>query len=228
MYWRPPMAPKNQMCESEVQSSPRRAGPFIKWAGGKTQLLPYLRELIPKNLGTYYEPFIGGGALFFALADEGRFTRAILNDWNKDLVETYRVVRDFPEDLMTFLRERECEYELSPKDTFLRWRAPDKELRETVGPVERAGRFILLNKAGFNGLYRVNKYGQFNVPWGKRPVVRTFDEGNIRACSEVLERYATLRQGDFSDACLDAQPGDTVCGTRSALLWPFDSWSRGV
>lgn len=183
------------------------AHPFIKWAGGKTQLIPHLRDIFPKKVSTYYEPFIGGGAVFFALANEERFARAVINDWNGELVNLYRVIRDFPEEIMTFLREREAEYEAAPRDTYMAWRNPDMT---KLGPVEKAGRFILLNKAGFNGLYRVNRSGGFNVPWGQKVKVTTFDEANIRACSSVLERWAEIRQGDFVDACEGALAGDCV------------------
>ncbi len=187
-----------------------KAHPFVKWVGGKTQLIPYLREILPSKIQTYYEPFIGGGAVFYALGDEGRFKRAVLNDWNADLVNTYRVVRDFPEELMAFLTSLETMYKESPKAIYAMWRNPESSDLTPLEPVQLAGRFIFLNKAGFNGLYRVNLKGKFNVPWGQKLEVRTHDPENIRACSALLDRVASIRQGDFLDACSDAQPGDCV------------------
>lgn len=188
------------------------ARPFIKWAGGKTQLIPAILDLLPKHTNSYYEPFTGGGAVFFAMAAADRFERAVLNDWNKELIETYRVVRDFPEDLMKLLRDREEAYEQSPKTVFKAWQRPDPLLaRELLHkPISRAARFIFLNKAGFNGLYRVNKAGEFNVPWGQKLKVVTHDPENIRACSDVLNRYVRLRTGDFADAVKDAEADDVV------------------
>jgi DNA adenine methylase len=188
-----------------------RATPYIKWVGGKTQLLPQLLDLFPKKIGTYIEPFIGGGSVYYAVAAERRFEHAIINDWNTELVTTYRMVRDVPDQLMALLRSIEEEYVTSPEEIYYAWRAKDpKEL----SPVETATRFIFLNKAGFNGLYRVNQKGGFNSPWGKRLKVNTFDYENIRACSVALggtlEGTVTIRQGDFADAVTEAKSGDCV------------------
>lgn len=186
------------------------AHPFIKWVGGKTQLLPQLLDLFPKRARTYYEPFIGGGAVFFALAAAGRFEQAVLNDQNAELVNLYRVVRDFPEELMTWLSATEARYEQAPAAVYESIRNPNPILaKELSDPIAQAGRFIFLNKAGFNGLYRVNRKGGFNVPWGKRLTLRTHDPENIRACAEVLNGV-TLKQGDFADVCQTAGEGDLV------------------
>lgn len=188
-----------------------KAHPFIKWAGGKSQLVPTIREVLPPKIRTYHEPFLGGGALFFALAAEKRFERAVLNDWNRELVDTYRVVRDFPEELVDRLRKMEETYGEAPKTMYEAWRNPDPHLAELMsGPIHRAGRFIFLNKAGFNGLYRVNKQGVFNVPWGKKLKVRTFDEANIHACAAALNEAVSIRQGDFVQAVEGAREGDVV------------------
>jgi DNA adenine methylase len=183
------------------------ARPFIKWVGGKNQLLGDLLPLIPQKIRTYYEPFIGGGAVFFALTVEQRFEHATINDWNAELVETYRVVRDFPDDLMKALREREDSYAAGPQPIYQHWREMDPK---TLSPVERAMRFIFLNKTGFNGLYRVNKAGKFNVPWGhKLGRVALFDEDNIRECSTVLSK-TIIMTGDFAEAVYPAAAGDVV------------------
>lgn len=180
-----------------------QARPFIKWAGGKTQLLPQLLDIFPGKIGTYYEPFLGGGAVFFALAHQKRFHRAMLNDWNRELIDAYRAVRDFPEDLVGQLSAL-----VYSRETFdeLRLKTPDD-----LGPVRRAVRLIYLNKTGFNGLYRVNRKGQFNTPFGKfKTPPRIVDAENIRLCSEVLNRYASLYSTDFSEVVKDAGPEDVV------------------
>ncbi len=188
------------------------AYPFLKWVGGKTQLLPHLLDLFPRKARTYYEPFLGGGAVFFALAARNRFERAVLSDHNRELVDAYRVVRGFPDDLARLLCDIEAEYEADPKGTYQKWRSPPPDLAAKLvkRPISRAARLIFLNKAGFNGLYRVNRKGAFNVPWGKRPRVRTFDTENLQACASTLDRWASLQQGDFSAVTADAGAEDLV------------------
>jgi DNA adenine methylase len=179
------------------------AHPFLKWAGGKRQILDQLLAILPKQMETYYEPFVGGGAVFFALAAEGRFRRALLNDANRELMDCYQAIRSFPEDLIDQLG-------LWPvnKDTFTQVRAWSPA---ELSPIMRAARMIYLNKAGFNGLYRVNKKGEFNVPYGKwkRPP-KVLHADNLRACSEVLNRFATLYCQDFAEVVGDTGPGDVV------------------
>lgn len=186
-----------------MNPSPR---PFVKWAGGKALHIERLLPLFPKRIHTYFEPFLGGGAVFYTMASLGRFERAVLNDYNQDLVEVYKVVRDFPDDLMTALFAIEEVYPSDPKGTYEAWKNPSTKL----GPIERAARFVFLNKAGFNGLFRVNKRGQFNVPWGKRPKVKTYDAGNLLACSQALNKMVALRHGDFVPALSEAREGDLV------------------
>lgn len=184
------------------------AHPFIKWAGGKTQLLDQLTTILPNRIRTYYEPFIGGGALFFALAQEKRFQRAVINDWNTELTDTYKSIRDFPDDLIRLLGQLKAEFLEDPKGTYQREK--DKNPQELT-PVNRAARFIFLNKTGFNGLYRVNRRGQFNVPLGKSASPpRILDEANIQACSKVLNHFVVVTSGDFAAVIADAQPGDCV------------------
>jgi DNA adenine methylase len=184
-----------------------QAHPFIKWVGGKTQLLSELLKHFPEKIGTYYEPFIGGGAVFFTLASTRRFERACINDWNEELVNLYRTVRDSPADLMAVLLVIEEEYKETPETVYYKWRAEDPK---TLKPLVAAARFIFLNKAGFNGLYRVNKKGGFNVPWGKREKVTTFDPENILACSKALLMNGSITQGDFESAVTEAKAGDLV------------------
>jgi DNA adenine methylase len=182
--------------------------PVFKWAGGKRQLLPELRKHIPVKFGTYHEPFVGGGALFFDVAPK----HAVLNDMNARLMQTYTAIRDYVELVIGRLRD----YQTQHYDWKTRGR--DRELFEIVraadinaqGPIQVAAWMIFLNKLCFNGLYRVNKHGQFNVPYGrykKTPLI--CDAENLRAASEALTRI-TLRSGDFRFACADAKRGDLV------------------
>lgn len=183
------------------------ARPFIKWVGGKAQLLGDLLPIFPRKIRTYYEPFIGGGACFFTLAAEGRFEHAVINDWNRELTDVYRVIRDFPEELMKTLRWFEKAYSEEPQEIFEAWREKDPF---DLDPIYRAGRMIFLNKAGYNGLYRVNKSGKFNAPWGHEPTVTTFEEDNIRDANHLLNWKTTILTGDFEEAVAYAREGDFV------------------
>src|SRR3954471_18243085 len=140
------------------------AKPVLKWAGGKRQLLgDILREvkrLKPKGIDTYYEPFVGGAAVFFALANEGLFERARLSDQNEDLIRVYSELRDDAEQVIVEL-EKLCA-EGHSEETYYKVR--DRRPRKGAS---RAARFIYLNKTGYNGLYRVNRSGDFNVPYGR-------------------------------------------------------------
>jgi DNA adenine methylase len=165
------------------------AAPFIKWVGGKRQLLPTILDVTPRKVsGTYHEPFIGGGAVFFALFAEGRIRRAVLSDVNRELIDAYTSVRDQPEELISALREHRNE-----KAHYYRVRATEVE---RLSAVERAARFIFLNRCGYNGLYRVNASGKFNVPFGRYANPTICDAHNLRAASRAL-REVELRCGDF-------------------------------
>lgn len=182
---------------------PPKAKPFLKWAGGKTQILGRIFEHLPKVLRTYYEPFLGGGAVFFALAQERELSRAVINDCNVELMDCYRVIRDFPEDLMRQLDRYKYDQKLFDR---LRAQMPAK-----LSPVQRAARMIYLNKNGFNGLYRVNRKGEFNVPFGtfKNPP-RTYDRENILACSKLLSRFVDIQNIDFQESLRTARGDDLV------------------
>lgn len=196
-------------CIGQAQREDARvaeARPFIKWAGGKSQLLEPIRELIPAKIRTYFEPFLGGGAVFFSLAAEGRFGRAILNDWNAELIDAYRIVRDFPGDLVPKMAQLKEDYQADPEPTFYRERARDPQ---QLSPLERAARFLFLNRTAFNGMYRVNKKGEYNVPWGRYKNPAILNEPLLRACSAALAE-TTLRQGDFAAGTKGAKKGDFV------------------
>ena len=183
-------------------AKPRRARsrrptprPFLKWVGGKTQLLEQLLGRIPDNIGTYYEPFIGGGALFFALKPE----RALLGDFNAELIGTYRAVRD---ELPMLIKALEGHY--YEKNYFYDVRALKPE---TLSSTEAAARTIFLNRAGFNGLYRVNSKGEFNVPFGRYTNPLICDHENLEACSSLLQG-AELQQGSFETVLEQTKDGD--------------------
>ena len=171
--------------------------PFMKWVGGKTQLMPELLRRIPSDIGTYYEPFIGGGALFFALKPK----KAVLGDYNAELIETYTVVRDGLPQLIQLLEGHYYE-----KNYFYSVRALDTE---RLSAAESAARTIYLNRTGFNGLYRVNSKGQFNVPFGRYSNPLICDHENLEACSALL-RSAQLQQGSFERVLRSAKAGDFV------------------
>lgn len=172
------------------------AGPFLKWVGGKTQLLPELLSYTPARFNTYIEPFIGGGALFFALQP----AKAILADSNPELINCYTVVRDRVEDLIIALRD----YPYSEAFYYsLRAEMPQDK-------VLRAARMIYLNRTCYNGLYRVNKQGQFNVPFGRytNPVI--CDAERLRVASYAL-RHAELRCANYQETLQTyAKPGDFI------------------
>ena len=155
--------------------------PFVKWAGGKTQLIKKLDEYFPKFEGTYYEPFLGGGAVFFHLLPK----KAVLSDTNAELINLFQVIQKNPEDLMARLDEHQLK--VQDKEYFLDVRAWDLS---GLDEIEQAARTIYLNKTCFNGLYRVNSKGQFNVPFGRTPQgnpPQLYLKNNIEACSQVLE-----------------------------------------
>jgi len=160
------------------------AKPFIKWVGGKRELLPDLLPYIPKNIETYFEPFLGGGALFWRLASEGRFNRAFISDLNEELTNLYAIVQGRSVEFMQAV-DRMADLYRSHADPL----AVFKAVRSGKPPneIERAARFLFLNKTAFNGLHRMNKKGEFNAPWGKNINVNFYDPENIRACSELLQ-----------------------------------------
>ncbi len=182
--------------------------PFLKWAGGKRQLLPVLRKYIPKSYKTYFEPFIGAGALLFDLQPK----RAIINDTNEKLINCYQVIKDSPKELLEITREHQNN---NSKDYYYKLRELDRELYKSIfdnlSNVEKAARIIYLNKTCFNGLFRVNSQGQFNVPYGdnKNPVIA--EERIIMAISEYLnENKVQILNQDFAKAVSSAKSGDFI------------------
>lgn len=168
--------------------------PIVKWAGGKTRLLPELLKRVPRTIDTYVEPFAGGAALFFALAaravehGERPFKRAVLADKNEDLVACYRAVRDRVEDVISALRPYRYDRELY-------YRAREQDPR-TLDDVSRAARLVFLNRTCYNGLWRVNSKGKFNVPFGKYKNPTILDADGLRAAARLLEGV-TIEIADF-------------------------------
>ncbi|MBX3184536.1 MAG: DNA adenine methylase [Polyangiaceae bacterium] len=173
--------------------------PVLKWAGGKSSLLPEVLARLPRSIDTYYEPFLGGAAVFFALAAERRFERAVLADKNPELINVYSVVQRHVELLI-----RELSTMQHDERTYYR-------VREEIPPgkIRRAARTIYLNRTGYNGLYRVNRSGVFNVPFGRYKNPKVCDEARLRAASQALQ-HAELHVADFEHATLQAGPGDAV------------------
>ena len=181
------------------------AKPFVKWVGGKTQLLDDIKKTLPHNLSqikdvTYIEPFVGGGAvLFWILQEYPNITRAIINDINEELICTYRVIKSDVENLILELTRIQTEYlaldEIARKDYFLSLRERYNEKNNS--DIETAALFIFLNRTCFNGLFRVNSKGKFNVPHGRYTNPKICDEETLRADSAILQRVEILC-GDFS------------------------------
>ncbi len=179
--------------------------PFLKWAGGKRQLLSQIRKFYPRKYGIYFEPFVGAGAVLFDIQPR----ETVINDANGELVNVYRTIRNDPEGLITLLNQHEGN---NTKEYFYQLRSLDRDHAfEALTEVERAARIIYLNKTCFNGLFRVNSQGQFNVPYGsyKKPLI--VDEVVIRAVSHYLnEARINISNDDFEEAVSGAGRGDFV------------------
>lgn len=178
-------------------SSPHSAGGLLRWAGSKRQLLPVIKAHVPANIECYIEPFAGSACLFFSL----HARKAILADINPELMTTYRAVRKCPAAVAASLKGRR-----RSKVEFLRMRSLNPR---DLAPAERAARFIYLNRFCFNGLYRTNRRGGFNVPYGGSRTGRLPTLEMLKACSKAL-RHVVLLTGDFEIAIKRARPGDFV------------------
>lgn len=177
--------------------------PFLKWAGGKRQLIDEIRRHIPASFGTYYEPFIGAGAVLFALRPEV----AVVNDINHELVNCYHVIQDsldeLLEDLQTHSNDKDYYYKLRDLDLTRKY--------NKLTPVQRASRLIYLNKTCFNGLFRVNSSGHFNVPYGRYKNPKILNEPVLRAVHDYLASHqVTILNTDFEKAVAEANPKDFI------------------
>jgi DNA adenine methylase len=170
--------------------------PFLRWAGGKTRLVPRLAPHFPTAFAGYFEPFLGGGAVFFA-AGRRAGSRVVLADLNEELVNVWTLVRDEPRALLAAAgayagKDTEADYYVI------------RDGPAPTDPVERAARFLYLNQTAWNGLWRVNRWGRFNVPWGARPF-RGIADGELLGVSELLAAVE-IRLADFREVL--AEPGD--------------------
>lgn len=185
-----------------------KAKPFVKWAGGKRQIIDELKKYIPDEFNTYYEPFIGGGALLFELAPK----KAIINDSNAELMNVYQVLCDDSK------FKKMCRvlnnYEANHSEEFfyeIRNKDKNKNTFNRLSDYTRAARTIYLNKACFNGLYRVNSKNEFNVPFGKKSKVNTYDGNNLITVSNYLTMNdINILNKDFEEVLKDAKKGDFV------------------
>lgn len=198
------IADKNNMFDSIAKIIDEKPKPFVKWVGGKRQLLRQFRDLglyPPEDFdpitNTYYEPFVGGGAVFFDLLP----MKAELSDLNYELVTTYNVIKNNVDELIKSLKKHKYE-----KEYYLKLRAKDPK---KLSDIEVASRFIYLNRTGFNGMYRVNSRGEFNVPFGKYTNPIICDEENLRRASKALQKV-TVKQRDYKNVLKKAKKGDFV------------------
>lgn len=206
--------------------------PFVKWAGGKRQILDELLSKMPNNFNRYIEPFVGGGALFFKLESEKHNPKRI-NDTNKQLINCYTQIRDNKKLLIRemdklqrghnkskLIDQNDDTYYYGVRDKF------NKRVNvkyEDLTPLD-AARFIYLNKTCYNGLYRVNSFGEFNVPSGKKNQINIYSLDNINSCSIALQE-TDIKVGDFEDACKYLRRGDFVF-FDSPYYETFDSYQK--
>ncbi len=180
--------------------------PFVKWAGGKRQLIPILNENLPETFGTYFEPFLGGGALLFHMLTERQDQKCNISDLNSDLVLSYTTIRDRTEALIISLKNHEKNYQKDSKSYYYSIRESNPRSQ-----IEKTSRLIFLNRTCFNGLYRVNSKGKFNVPLGKYSNPNIVNEENLRSVSHILQSSKVAIQcRDFESVLRDAKKGDLV------------------
>jgi DNA adenine methylase len=183
-----------------------RPQPFLKWAGGKSQMLRDLGEHFPRHFSKYYEPFLGGGAVFFHLVRKFPSFSAVLSDSNEELINVYEVVKTNVEQLVETLKTHKANYGRQAEEYYYQVRK-----QRPFDSVEKAARLIFLNKTCYNGLYRVNRKGEFNVPFGRYENPRILDEENLRTASRVLNHTnAELLTADYQEATKDASKGDFI------------------
>lgn len=183
------------------------ARPIVKWAGGKRQLIDKLLELMPSNYNHYFEPFVGGGALLFELMPDN----ATINDINHELLAIYKSLGN-EEDYKLMIQELEKHERLHSEEHYYEVREEDRNPHfQDLPNWKRASRAIYLNKSCFNGLYRVNANGYFNVPSGKKKKVQTYDKENIEKLHNYfMTKKVTILEGDFTKAVETAKAGDFV------------------
>jgi DNA adenine methylase len=181
----------------------QKVRPVLKWAGGKSRLLPDLLGRLPDSFDAYHEPFLGGGALFFELANQRRLTKAYISDVNQALIDVYQALRDCVGEVIYLLKIHRSRHGETHYYRVRTWTPGQLTL------AERAARVIYLNRTCYNGLYRENQSGEFNVPFGRYKNPLICDEPNLRAVSHVL-RDVDISCGPFSSVLKTAKAGDLV------------------
>ncbi|BAZ43763.1 DNA adenine methylase [Chondrocystis sp. NIES-4102] len=178
------------------------AQPFLKWAGGKRQLLAAIKQYIPQRFTQYYEPFVGAGAVLFFLQPKN----SLINDTNSELINCYRVIKDHPQELINLCQQHQHNH---CKEYYYSLRQQDRQANfKDKNPIERAARIIYLNKTCFNGLYRVNSRGEFNVPLGNYSNPIIVEPAVIKSVSLYLNQGdITITNGDFASAVAKANQG---------------------
>lgn len=182
--------------------------PFVKWVGGKRQLMPEIKNLIPKNFNTYYEPFVGGGAVLYDLSHNN----VVINDYNSELINVYNCIKNIKkfDKLIKILNTHEVNHS---KEYYMEVRSQDrdKDKFKKMLDYKRAARTIYLNKSCFNGLYRVNSKNEFNVPFNKKEKVNTYEKDNLNLIHNYFNKInITILNGDFEVAVKNAKKGDFV------------------
>ena len=201
--------------------------PIIKWAGGKRQLLPIITNMMPKKYNIYYEPFFGGGAVFFSLDPQ----KAVINDFNLQLVNMYRSVKEKPDTVKRYLDEFQKKYNALPDDSakcdyYYELRQEfNRKICKNKKDAKAAALLIFMNKSGFNGLYRVNHSGQYNVPPAHKKNLTLYDKNNLYEVSKALS-HADIMCGDFADSLRNVKSGDFVF-IDSPYYDTFDSYQAG-
>ena len=182
--------------------------PFVKWAGGKRQIMEELKKCVPNEFNAYYEPFVGGGALFFELAPK----KAFLNDYNKELINVFECIKE-DDKFEKMIKELNHHETLHSEEHYYEVRNIDRNKKkyDRLADYKKAARTIYLNKACFNGLYRVNSNNEFNVPFGKKAKVNTYEDQNLGIIHGILNlNDIELSSVDFEEAVKNAKKGDFV------------------
>ena len=201
--------------------------PVLKWAGGKKQLLTAIRSMLPAEYDCYYEPFVGGGAVLFSVAPR----KAVINDINTQLVNLYRQLQGAPEQIIEYVNILDAVH--CDKDYYLSMRQKyNRKISANELDAECAALMIWINKHCFNGLYRVNRKGLFNVPYNNKSIGRSIDENNIRSIGEYLQKSdITMTCSDFEEVCRHVKPNDFVYFDSpyvpESKTADFTSYSRG-
>lgn len=192
------------MKTKQILSSEAR--PFVKWAGGKRQLMPVIAKNLPSEFGCYFEPFLGGGAVLFYLLGKNPNLRCKVSDLNSDLILAYVTVRDRVDELITSLQNHAKNYQKNPDLYYYTVRDS-----EPTDQIEKASRFLFLNRTCFNGLYRVNSKGKFNVPLGRYSHPNIVNEDGLYAASRVLQsKKISILCRDFTSVISEAKKDDLV------------------